>query len=137
MHYTLRFANREEYDSKVEGITVGVALSWVRKEPVRLVAKIDTGASDCLFQRRFADALELDLEGGQGRWFSTVAGRFETFGHEVTIRVLDTEVISLVYFFADYSIKRNVLGRRGWLDRVRIAIVDYDSMLYLSPHDQA
>jgi hypothetical protein len=33
--------------------------------------------------------------------------------------------------------KRNVLGRRGWLDRVRLGIVDYESALYLSALHEA
>src|SRR5579864_8662050 len=136
MNHTLRFAAQYSYDSTLAGITVDVQLG-ARAGSVRLLAKIDTGASDCLFQRRFAEALGLEVEAGERRGFSTVAGRFETYGHEVSIRVLDIEFTSFVYFFTDTAIRRNVLGRRGWLDRVRIGIVDYESTLYLSPHSEA
>ena len=40
-----------------------------------------------------------------------------------------------VYFFADAAIRKNVLGRRGWLDRVRLAILDYEQVLYFSPYE--
>jgi hypothetical protein len=34
---------------------------------------------------------------------------------------------SKAYFFRDPGIRRNLLGRSGWLDRVKLGIVDYDS----------
>ncbi|MCX6603464.1 MAG: hypothetical protein NTV52_07710 [Acidobacteria bacterium] len=53
----------------------------------------------------------------------------------MTISTLGLETDSTVYFFADEAIRKNVLGRRGWLDRVRLAIVDYEQVLYLGPYD--
>lgn len=49
--------------------------------------------------------------------------------------VLDIELVSTVYFFADPEIRKNVLGRAGWLDRVKLGIVDYDQQVYLAPYD--
>ena len=40
-----------------------------------------------------------------------------------------------VYFVAEPSIVKNVLGRHGWLDGVRLAIVDYDRTIYLAKYD--
>jgi hypothetical protein len=38
--------------------------------------------------------------------------------------------------FAKYpGLQRNVLGREGWLRNLRIAVIDYDSLLYLSAYD--
>jgi hypothetical protein len=98
--------------------------------------KIDTGASACLFERRYGDLLGLEVESGEHAIFTTVAGSFHAYGHQVTVRVLDVECTSTVYFFADHSTVKNVLGRRGWLDRVRLGIVDYESTLYLSAHNE-
>jgi hypothetical protein len=53
----------------------------------------------------------------------------------VTIAVLDVQVHAMVYFYEDASINRNVLGRNGWLNRVRLGLVDYDSLVYLSAYD--
>ena len=50
---------------------------------------------------------------------------------------LGITVESTVYLFADETIRKNVLGRRGWLDRVRLAIVDYEQVLYLAPYDSS
>jgi len=41
----------------------------------------------------------------------------------------------LLYFFGDPSIRRNVLGRGGWLNRVRVGLADYDRELYLAAYD--
>jgi len=30
----------------------------------------------------------------------------------------------------------NLLGREGWLQKVRLAVVDYDSTLYISPYQE-
>jgi len=40
-----------------------------------------------------------------------------------------------VYFAQDENFNRNVLGRHGWLDRMIIAINDYDGKLYLSRYE--
>jgi hypothetical protein len=46
MPYLLRFATEHVYDSTLEGITLEVFLNAGGGEPVRLRAKVDTGASD-------------------------------------------------------------------------------------------
>jgi len=55
--------------------------------------------------------------------------------HEVEISVLGVTTFSTVYFFADAAINKNVLGRVGWLDRVRLGLVDHDATMYLAPYD--
>lgn len=49
--------------------------------------------------------------------------------------MFDLSFESIVYFFADESIRKNLLGRNGWLDRVRLGVVHYDRELYLSRYD--
>ena len=137
MAYTVVFTKRHFYDSTLEGIIVDVELSTGGEVPIRLRAKIDTGASDCLCGRQYARLSGLPIEAGYPRTFLTATGTFKAYGHEVSIRVLGIEFTSVLYFFADDAIEKNVLGRRSWLDRVRIGIVDYDSTLYLSPHNEA
>jgi Aspartyl protease len=88
MPYLLRFATEHVYDSTLEGITLEVFLNAGGGEPVRLRAKVDTGASDCVFERQYADLLGLAVEEGERRVFSTAAGRFLAFGHEVSVDVL-------------------------------------------------
>ncbi len=80
--------------------------------------------------------LGLDLTSGEPKRFRTANSNFDAYGHEVELSVLGLTTISIVYFFADPSINKNVLGRAGWLDRVRLGLVDHDSQIYLAPYDQ-
>ena len=90
-----------------------------------------------MFERGFGESLSLNVESGVRQEFRTAAGHFLAYGHELTLSTLGIEVDATVYFFADEAIRKNVLGRRGWLDRVRLAIVDYEQILYLAPYDSA
>ena len=59
----------------------------------------------------------------------------EALGHVVELEVLGLKVESMVYFFGDERMNRNLLGRAGWLDRIRLGLVDYDGELYLAPYN--
>jgi hypothetical protein len=126
--YSYRFLDRS--------IAVPIVLRSSATE-IDLVATIDTGASHCIFETAYANELNLDLTSGVLKRFRTTNSTFEAFGHEVHIEVLGVLNYSLVYFFAEPSIVKNVLGHAGWLDRVRLGLVDYDSLLYLDAYDQA
>ncbi|MGO9262426.1 MAG: aspartyl protease family protein [Bryobacteraceae bacterium] len=103
---------------------------------VELLAKIDTGASDCLFERAYGEALGLRVEQGVRKTYSTANSRFEAYGHEISIQVFGVETVATAYFFADPSIERNVLGRRGWLDRLRFGLVDYEQLVYFADYNK-
>lgn len=100
-----------------------------------LEAQIDTGASCCIFRRDLGESLGLDMESGFRQEINTVTGSFTTYGHTVTVSVLGLDFEAVVYFAAAEGFTRNVLGRSGWLDRVRLGIVYPNSEVYLSPHD--
>ena len=102
---------------------------------VRLAASIDTGATFYIFRNELAEALGLDPAKATLKRFRTANSSFEAFGHEVEISVPGVTTFSTVYFFADASINKNVLGRVGWLDRVRLGLVDHDTTMYLAPYD--
>ncbi|MBL8205261.1 MAG: hypothetical protein JNM09_13585 [Blastocatellia bacterium] len=130
----LTFAIGYEYDSLQVGITVPVRLrTW--SESIDLHAKIDTGASLCIFERKHAEQLGLNVESGAIEKLSTATGIFIAYGHEVTLDVLGIETTTTVYFAADENFTRNVLGRQGWLDRVRLGLVDYEGKLFLSDYN--
>jgi hypothetical protein len=133
--YPFYFRTRYAYKPSDQGIGVPVSLS-VGLETVKLFAKIDTGADYCLFERGFAEALLLEVERGTPSDFSTATGAFHAYGHELTLLALGVEIHALVYFFENPNIRRNVLGRNGWLNRVRLGLVDYDSLVYLSAYDE-
>jgi hypothetical protein len=99
------------------------------------MAKIDTGASHCIFERKYGELLGLDIESGRLQRFRTMVGEFAAHEHELSIQTLGLEFATHVFFAQDHSFSRSFVGRSGWLDRLRIGLVDYDRMLYLSPYD--
>jgi hypothetical protein len=130
----LEFSHRHRYGANAPGISLPIVLSnGIRK--VGLLANVDTGAGNCLFERTHGEVLNLEIEKGQHAWFGTATGRVEAFGHVVQIEFADLSVESTVYFFADERIHKNLLRRRGWLDRIRFGLVDHDLSLYLAPYD--
>lgn len=130
----LEFRYTHRYGSEGKGISVPVILRS-GAERVAVVASVDTGASNCLFERERGELLKLKIEDGDPRTFSTATGPVQAFGHVVSLTVLNIEFESTVYFFADERINRNLLGRTGWLDRVRFGLVDHDQELYLAPYN--
>lgn len=97
---------------------------------------MDTGAADCLFDRFFGELLGIEVEDGVRQVYRTVAGSFTAYGHEVTLRTLGLEWSAVVYFYEAANQQQNFIGRRGWLDRVRVGLVHYDQQLYLSSYDR-
>ena len=135
MAYTLEFQELYQYDDVPAGILVPIALR-VGEQAVKLAAKLDTGAQYCVFQRQYGEQLGLRIEEGDPRSMVGPTGDpFKTFGHEVALEVLGYQVLSTAYFAEDHNFPRNVLGRNGWLNRFRVALIDYDRHLYLSAYD--
>ncbi len=101
-----------------------------------LNAKIDTGAEFCIFARDFGEELNIDIESGYQKHISTLSGNLSAFGHTIELETLGLKFDSLVYFAEDYSLNRNLLGRQGWLQLIRIGLDDYKSEIYISPNQE-
>jgi hypothetical protein len=134
MPLSIEFTSSFRYTS-ANGIEVPTELSCGPKR-VGLVARLDTGAAHCIFERRYAEELGLDVESGRIQRFRTMAGSFVAYEHEVTIHTLDIEFFAGVFFAEDPHFNRNFLGRSGWLDRLRVGIVDYDRLLLLGSYGE-
>ena len=132
---TLTFRSRYDYASGQAGIEVPITLSLDDARSVRLLAKVDTRASFCIFQREYAEQLGIEVEGGQHQVVRTATGRFEAYGHTVKLVCFDWEFETVVYFAAEANFSRNVLGRLGWLQHFLLGLVDHDATLFLSHHD--
>ena len=115
MPTTLEFDEIYEYSIFKSGITVPIKLAFADNK-VGFTAKMDTGSSHCIFERRHGLQLDLEIENGVELNFSTATGNFRAFGHELTLTVLGIETISTVYFAESDYFDRNLLGRIGWLD---------------------
>jgi hypothetical protein len=134
MAYQLDFDRLERDDLHRDGIFLPVILHR-GADRKHIEAQIDTGASCCIFGRERGENLGLDVESGFPQEIKTVTGVFTTYGHTVTVSVLGFDYEAVVYFAAVEGFTRNVLGRSGWLDRVRLGIVYHDSEVYLSSYE--
>lgn len=134
MAETLSFNTLFQYDTRKSGITVPVRLEWGGRR-TEFKAKIDSGSSACIFARNYGEDLGLNIENGSPQRFETVTGGFLTYGHEVTLATPGIDLITTIYFAADATFNRNVPGRQGWIDRIRLGLVDYEGKLYLSDYN--
>ena len=97
-----------------------------------LKAKLDTGSEFCIFERTYAEALGLPIEGGLRAVFSTATGRFVAFGHWVTISSFGFDLDTFAYFAEQPEFNRNVLGMCGWIDRFQVGVEHHSSKLFLN-----
>ena len=132
--HNLNFKVEHDY-SAAEGISVLVILRH-GQDRVSFDADVDTGSTFCIFNRGHAETLGLDVESGNPTRFKTVTGTFDAYGHTLTLETLGYSFDVTVYFAAHESFTRNVLGRRGWLDQVRLGIVEYEGKLYLGRYGE-
>lgn len=135
MPLTLTFDEFTEYDAGLPGITIPIKLKIANKT-VEFPAKIDTGSTDCIFSRKFAAELDLQIEDGERVRFETAAGGFWAYRHDLTLSFLSFEFDVNVCFAEDENFSRNVLGRHGFLDRMVIGLVDYKDNLYLAKYGE-
>jgi predicted aspartyl protease len=133
MAETIEFDKTYFYSMFNAGITVSVNLFYADKE-VEFDAKIDTGSTFCVFQRLHGELLGLEIEKGIPADISTATGSFRAYGHELTLTVLGIETVSTVYFAESDYFDRNVLGRIGWLDRVKLGLIEQEGKLFLSEY---
>lgn len=136
MAFQLSFESQHKYATREGNLNVRTILSTTAQQ-VHCVAAIDTGATVCLFQRELGEALDLDIETGPFIQLSTLTGTLRAYGHEVTLQTFDLVLQTTVYFAATHGLERNLLGRIGWLQQVKLGIVDHDELIYLSHYDDA
>lgn len=132
--HTFTFHTKNSYDTTKIGITVPVDLTD-GTNMVQVDAKLDTGASFCIFERAYGEMLGLDVEDGTPAIVSTANSMFQAFEHSLTMTALGFQFDVMVYFAADESIKRSVLGRRGFIDQLRLCLIEHDGELYISKYD--
>ena len=137
MAITLTFGTTHYYgDDAASGITVPVYLKVVGRPKIRVLAKLDTGAAYCIFERDHGEALGFQIETGEPKLMSTATGNtFQTYGHEVTVESFGREHTATVYFAEQRDLQRNVLGRQGWVRQFRLGLIDYDSVLHVSHYN--
>jgi hypothetical protein len=133
--YRLEFETCNVFDPGVEGISVSVRVS-AGDVAIEELAKLDTGSSYCVFRREVGEAIGLDIDAGDPVRIATAAGWFEAYAHGVRLEAAGVELEAVVCFARHPGFPMNVLGRHGWIERVRIGLVDYEGLLYVSPFDR-
>ncbi|MCY7345089.1 MAG: retropepsin-like domain-containing protein [Pyrinomonadaceae bacterium] len=134
MAYTIEFEKLISYEAGEAGISLDVELR-LGVDSIAFEAKIDTGASFCVFERKHGEEIGIEVETGLRNRVGTATGSFRVFGHQLTLTIENYEFDAMVYFAEDENFNRNVLGRRGGLENLRIGIIDYDGKLYLSRYE--
>jgi hypothetical protein len=130
----LTFDEEHPYEEDEEGIPISVTLTY-GNQTVRAGAKVDPGSAVCVFSNEVGVALGIPIEQGDPIKLSGLAGSLDAFGHEVTLQTGQLVFQSVVYFAKYPGLPRNLLGRRGWLRNLRLGLIDYDNLLYLSAYD--
>lgn len=130
----LFFNVSHKYNTLETGITVPAALR-LNEIVADVKAKIDTGSTFCVFERMHGENLGLEIETGIPLRMITATGPFDTFGHTVNLSVLGIETEATVYFAKEESFYLNILGRQGFLDRVKLGLIDYEGKMLLSAYD--
>ncbi|HEY0263628.1 MAG TPA: hypothetical protein VGC07_03810 [Granulicella sp.] len=133
--HKLEFSNFVEYDATAQGIELEVLVSF-GKSSIRTRASLDTGAEFSVFQPDIAEALEIDYRTGRRLEFATAMNSsFTAFGHTLNIACCDVEFEATLYFADVIGFRRSVLGRTGWLDRLRIGLVHHDNKFYVDGYN--
>lgn len=132
MSYNLTFDKKIEYNNEEDSIAVETKIKYINQE-CSFTSKLDTGASLCIFKREVAEELEIEIEDTEivQRVRNASGGIFSVFGHFVTLEIGGYEFETLVYF-ADSYVAINALGKRGFLDKFKIAVDDNEGNLFLS-----
>lgn len=131
MSESLEFAKTYRYNTLKTGISLPVILQS-GETSIEINAKLDTGSSHCIFERRHGELLNLDIESGEPTVIGTATGKFHAFEHRITLTTFGLSWEAAVCFIAEDEIRRNILGRTGWLDRVKLGLIDYEGRLLLS-----
>lgn len=133
--HSLGFSHLHAYP-EYPAITVPIILTSDLQTRVSLRPKLDTGSTYCIFEKRYAEWLDLDLTSGTPTQIETPTGSFYSYGHELTLSVFDLEWQAVVYFAEHDAFRISVVGRVGFLDRLKVGIVDYEQLLYLGLYDE-
>ncbi len=129
----LNFTEEWRYEDDDEGISIEVSLAYAGTT-VEVQAKVDPGAAVCLFTHEDGLDLGIPIEQGIPIRLGSLGGSLDAFGHEVTLQTGNIAFQSFVYFAKYPNVARNLLGRQGWLRNLKLGLIDYDNLLYLSAY---
>ncbi len=136
MSWNFSFSTPIHLDEDESGIYVTALLSVAGRE-VEINGYLDTGAAYCVIPRWAGERLGLNVESGQSITMRTGGGPMPTYLHYATITISTLTFEDVPICVAKYSaFDRCLLGRAGWLQKVRMNLITYDNVVYLNLHDQ-
>jgi len=130
----LTYDQEHRYPDSEDGISIEVKIVYAGYE-IEVLVIVDPGAAVCLFSHEVGLKLGIPIEQGIPIRLGGLTGTLEAYGHEVILQTGNIAFQSLVYFAKYPGLQRNLLGRRGWLRNLKLAVIDYDKLLYLSAYD--
>lgn len=90
------------------------------------------GAAHCVLPRWAGERLGLEIEFGQPITLRTGGGPMPTYRHYATLTLGDLSFEDVPICVAKYQeFDRCLIGRAGWLQKVRLCLIVYDDLLYL------
>lgn len=134
--HTLTFSRQIIYPDDEQGINFDVSLSIDDINSVSVLVKLDTGSTFCIFQRKYAEALDLEVESGNKKSIRSAKGNFAVYGHTINLNFYDMQWETTIYFAQDEDFPVNVVGRNGFLNFLKIALIDYEQTLYLNTYNE-
>lgn len=136
MAYQLEFSTRLLITLDEIGLLVPIAISKAVKHR-QLDAYFDSGSSYCVFPRWLGEDLGLAVESGEPVGLRTGGGVMQTYLHYATLHLAELTFEDVPICIAKYpDFDRCLLGRGGWLQKVRLCLVTYHDQLFLSLHDE-
>lgn len=134
--YALNYSHRYDYsDFSSSGIILPITLVAGQGYTLDFRGIVDTGSPFCVLERYNADMLGLDLYSGIQQRMITAAGTFTAYGHELIIQLFDYQWEATVFFHEDEGFSRNILGRTGFIDHLKIGLVDYNETIFIGSYD--
>jgi len=92
------------------------------EKSVSLNAKVDTGATYCIFERKVGLSLGLNIEDGLEQPISTATGRLMTYGHEVTLVLVGLSLILLRTLLLILRCSAMYLAVIGWTESSSVSL---------------
>lgn len=136
MSWEFSFATRLHMTETSSGFYVPAMFSVADRE-VRVDGYFDVGAAYCVIPREAGEKLGLDIETGEASALRTGTGLMPGYLHYTVLSVGDLIFEDVPTFVAKYpDFDRCLLGRAGWLQKVRLNLVTYDGAIYLNLYDQ-
>ncbi len=115
------------YADQEEGVEIPLALN-ANGRSLMTVGFVDTGCGACLFGNEIGMDLGIDIESGEFAIFKSGAGgSVPAYGHPVVIEFLGIAFESFVFFAKYQGLQRNLLGRVGFLRKLRFGLIEYEA----------